>query len=223
MNSLWAALGSVFVIVFLIFFFSLSGTDNSTSVWIAFGGILLSYAALLCTPLMVSKSKAAADYRRPLFVASLGYFIVSFIVGIIVMIAQPEADRAVLLTYIALLAIYAVILLVNLLANEHTASQERTREVELKYVKAAAARLKLLMDATKDKTLSKKIEEAYDLISTSPSKSSPSVKSLEDSIFHILSDIEVLNPIKDGDSIMQSIERIISLATKRNSILRTEY
>ena len=70
--------------------------------------------------------------------------------------------------------------------------------------------------------LFKKIEEAYDLISTSPAKSSLSVKPFEDSILQEITDIENLDPVTDSVSIMQSIEMIISLATKRNSKLRLE-
>ena len=221
-NFFWFALDSVFVIVFLVFFFTLSGTENSTAVWIAFGGILLSYAALLCTPLMVRKSNASADYRRPLFVASLAYFNLSFIIGVIIMIARPEEYKATMLTYVALFGVYAIFLLINLLSNEHTANQDAKREEELKYVKESSTRLKLILGNMKDKTLAKRIEEAYDLISSSPAKSSPSVKAFEESVLQEITDIEDLDPVADSVAMMKSIEMIISLATKRNSKLRTE-
>lgn len=218
----WFALDSVFVIVFLVFFFTLSGTENSTAIWIPFGGILLSYAALLCTPLMVRKSNASADYRRPLFVASLTYFNISFIIGIIIMIARPEEYKATMLTYVTLFGVYAIFLLINLLSNEHTADQDAKREEELKYVKGSSTRLKLILGNVKDKTLAKKIEEAYDLISSSPAKSSPSVKTFEESVLQEITDIEDLDPVADCVAMMKSVEMIISLATKRNSKLRTE-
>jgi len=218
----WIALASVLVIVFLVFFFTLSGTRSSTAVWIAFVGILLSFAALLCTPLMVRESKASTDYQRPLYLASLAYFSISFIIGIIIMIARPEQSKSTILTYVALFGVYAVFLLINLLSNEHTADQEARREEELKYVKESSARLKLILENVKDNTLAKKIEEAYDLISTSPAKSSPSVKAFEDSVLQEISDIENLDPVAESVAMMKSIEMIISLATKRNSKLRTE-
>lgn len=221
-NFFWVALDSVFIIVFLVFFFTLSGSENSTAVWIAFVGILFSYSIMLCTPLMVRKSKASADYRRPLFVASLAYFNISFIVGLIIMIAQPEQYKATMLTYVTLLGSYAIFLLINLLSNEHTAEQDAKREEELRYVKGSATRLKLLLGNVKNTTLSKKINEAYDLISSSPAKSSPSVKAFEDSIIQEITDIEKLDPIIDSVAIMQSIELIISLATKRNNKLYNE-
>jgi Na+/melibiose symporter-like transporter len=218
----WIALDSVFVIVFLVFFFTLSGPDNNTAVWIAFSGILFSYASILFTPLMVRKSNASTDYRRPLFVATLSYFNISFIIGLIIMIVRPEHYKATLLTYVALFGVFAIFLLLFLLSNEHTAEQEAKKAEELKYVKEAAARLKLLQENIKDKTLSKKINDAYDLISSSPVNSNSSVKAFENSILQEISDVENLDPITDSVAIMQSIELIISLANKRNSKLRAE-
>lgn len=97
-----------------------------------------------------------------------------------------------------------------------------TKAGPTKYIKDSSARLKMLMGTVKDKTLAKKIEEAYDLISTSPSKSSPAVKSFEDSIVQEISDIEDSDPSTDSVEMMKSVEMIISLATKRNSKLRLE-
>ena len=221
-NFFWLSLDTVFVIVFLVFFFTLSGTDNNTAVWISFGAILLSYVVLLCTPLMVRKSSVSTDYRRPLFVSSSAYFLITLIIGELVMIVQPEKHTATLLINVTLFVLFAIFMLANLLSNEHDADQQAKREEELKYIKDSSARLKMLMGTVKDKTLAKKIEEAYDLISTSPSKSSPAVKPLEDSIIQGIADIEGSDSSTDTVAMMQSIEMIISLATKRNSKLRLE-
>lgn len=221
-NIFWYALDSIFVILFLVFFFTLSGNTNNTAVWIAFGAILLSYVLLIGTPFLVRKGSASADYRRPLFVASSAYFGITFLVGLIVFVAKPEAYTATLLINVALFGIYGIFLLVNLLANEHTAELEEQRKAELKYVKKAAAALKSLIDTPKDKSLSRKIEEAYDLISASPAKSSPNVKSLEESIIQEINDLTDLNPDTQTVEMLKSVELIISMATKRNSKLQLE-
>ena len=92
----------------------------------------------------------------------------------------------------------------------------------MRYVKESTARLEALQEKVKDKTLSKKIEEAYDLISSSPVKSSPAVKAFEDSILQEVSDVLNLDPVTDSVSILQSVDMIISLANKRNSKLKEE-
>lgn len=221
-NIFWYALDSIFVLVFLVFFFTLSETVNNTAVWISFGSILLSYALLIGTPFLVRKGPASTDYRRPLFVASLAYFGITFLVGLIVIIAKPETYTATLLINVSLFGIYGISFLINLLANEHTVEQEEQREAELKYVKEAAEALKSLINSPKDKGLSKKIEEAYDLISTSPAKSSINVKSLEDSIIQEINDLTDLDPDTQTVEMLKSVEMIISMATKRNTRLQLE-
>lgn len=218
----WYVLESVFVAVFAVFFFTLSGSVNTASVWIAFTSILVAYAALLLTPLMVRKGPAQADYRRPLFVASVVYFNLTFIAGLVFIILRPERYTLSLLVNVGLFGAYAIFLLINLLANEYTADQEEKREEELKYVKVVPARLKALLGTVKDNALRKKIEEAYDLISTSPAKSSGSVKSFEESILEEVADLEAMDASSEAVKMMQSVELIISLAQKRNTKLNLE-
>lgn len=219
---LWYALDTIFLAVFLIFFFTLSGVTNKASVWISFASILVAYGLLLFTPYFVRKGSASTDYRRPLFVASLAYFNVVFVFGVFIMILKPEHHTGVLLTNVALLGIYGIFLLINLLANEHTADQEAQREIELKYVKEAPLRLKTLAEEVKDQSLSKKLLDAYELISTSPAKSSPVVKSMEDNIMQEISDLESMDSSTESVAMMQSVEMIISLANKRNTKLQIE-
>ena len=220
---LWLALNTIFIIVFLVFFFMLAETSEcNTSVWISFGTILFSYIMLLCTPIFVREGPAQSDYRRPLYVVSSTYFLISFVMGLIIILINPEDYKATMLINVALLGVYAVVLLTNLLANEHIAEQEAKREIELKYVKEASATLKIIMGNVKDYNVIKHIQTAYDLISTSPANSSPSVKSLEDSIIQEIADLVDMNPISDSERINSSIDVIIAMATKRNVKLQLE-
>lgn len=219
-NIFWYALDSIFVIVFLVFFFTLSGTVNNTAVWIAFGSILVSYALLIGTPFLVRKGFASTDYRRPLFVSSLAYFGITFLVGLIVIIAKPEAYTATLLINVALFGIYGIFLLVNLLANEHTAEQETRRDEELLFVKEAAASLRILIEKSQDKCLKKKLEEALDLISSSPIKSNLRVKLLEETIIQQIGEMVTLDPTINSAELIQLADIIISLTTQRNTKLQ---
>ena len=220
---LWLALNTIFIIVFMTFFFMLADTaECHTSVWISFGTILFSYIMLLCTPLFVRKGSAQSDYRRPLYVVSSIYFSISFVMGLIVILVNPENYKATMLINVALFGVYAIVLLTNLLANEHIAEQEAKREIELKYVKEASATLKIIMGSVKDYNAIKRIQAAYDLISTSPANSSPSVKSLEESIIQEIADLVDMNPISDLERINSTIDVIIAMATKRNAKLQLE-
>lgn len=177
---------------------------------------------LLLTPLFVRRGSAQSDYRRPLYVISSAYFSISFIMGLVIILLNPDGYKGTMLINVALFGIYAVVLLTNLLANEHIAEQEAKREIELKYVKEASAALKIMMGSVKDYNTIKRIESAYDLISTSPANSSPSVRSLEESIIQEIADLVEMNPNSDQERIKSAIDVIISMATKRNAKLQLE-
>jgi anion-transporting ArsA/GET3 family ATPase len=66
------------------------------------------------------------------------------------------------------------------------------------------------------------LEEAYDLISTSPAKSAQSVRSLEENIIQEIRYLINLDPNTDAAEMLKSIEMIISKATKRNIKLQLE-
>lgn len=219
----WLALDTIFIVVFMFFFFVLADTEKcNPSSWISFGVILFSYIMLLLTPLFVRRGSAQSDYRRPLYVISSAYFSISFIMGLVIILLNPDGYKGTMLINVALFGIYAVVLLTNLLANEHIAEQEAKREIELKYVKEASAALKIMMGSVKDYNTIKRIESAYDLISASPANSSPSVRSLEESIIQEIADLVEMNPNSDQERIKSAIDVIISMATKRNAKLQLE-
>ena len=218
---LWYALDSIFVIVFLVFFFALDGNLTGTAGWISFSAILLSYFLMVATPLFVKKGAAETDYRRPLFVISLIYFGLTFIIGVITIIINPEKSTTTILINVALLGLYAIVLLTNLIANEHIAEQEATREIELKYVKEASMQLGFIKRKLSDNDLRIKVQEAYDLISSSPVHSSPSVQSIEASVMQEIADIDGMDA-SEHEAISKSLDLVISLASKRNLKLQTE-
>lgn len=219
MNILWYILNSVFIVVFLIFFFILSGIENSTAVWISFGFIIFSYSVLLCTPIIVEKGFAETDYRWPLLMISLIYFFLSFVTNLIIIIIGSNEYIFTVLANVLLIGIYAIFLLANLLANEHTAKQVKVKVGELRYVKNVSCRLKVLLNNVSDKTLEKKIGEAYDLISSSPAKSNSTVKELEEAIFREVLYIENCDLSTNSLKVVEALETIISLANQRNNIL----
>lgn len=221
-NVFWYALESVFLVVFLVFFFTLSKAPHHASVWVAFCAIILSYLSVVLTPFMVRKGAAEADYRRPLFVASTAYFLIAFVFNLIIILVNPEHAKLTVLVNIILFAAYAVFLLANLIANEHTGDQEDVRAAELKYVKEGASLLKSQLSRVHDRELSRKIQEAYDLVSTSPAKSSAGVRSLEDSILQEIVDLSEMDPSRDAIDMMKSAELIVSMAQKRNAKLQLD-
>lgn len=216
----WYLLDSIFLIVFNLYFFLLKGTDHLTSVWISYASIHFAYFMLLGTPYFVRKGSTSADYGRPLFVITTSYFFLALIVGVVFIILSPESNTAALLVQTTIAAVFAVLLLANLIANEHTADNVEKREFEEKYVKDASSRLNSLLNQLSDKKLQKLVEKAYDLIHSSQIKSSIEVKTIEQDVFKEISVLTDFVKNKQFESIEESVDKICSLAEERNRQLK---
>ncbi len=216
----WYLLDSIFLIVFNLYFFLLKGSDHLTSVWISYASIHFAYFMLLATPYFVRKGSTSADYGRPLFVITTSYFFLALLVGVIFIIISPESNTVALLVQITIAAVFAILLLINLIANEHTANNVEKREVELKYVKEASSKLNSLLNLLSDRKHQKLVEKAYDLIYSSQVKSANVVQSIEQEILNNISELEDLVKNKEFDNIEVVINKICNLAEERNRQLK---
>ena len=216
----WHLLDLIFLIVFNLYFFLLKGVENPASVWISFASIHFAYLMLLITPFLVRKGSVSADYGRPLFVITTSYFFLALIVGVVFVVISPEVITVALLVQVTIAAIFAILLLTNLIANEHTADNIERHEVELKYVKESSSRLDALLKQISDNAIRKKVEKAYDLIHSSQVKSSNNVKSIEQDVISEIENLEKALQKNNFENIQLIVDKICNLANERNRQLK---
>lgn len=219
-NVLWILLDLVFLVVFNVVFFVASGTQHPASVWISYGFIHFAYIMLLVTPFLIRKSSSAAVFGFSLYSISSTYFFVAFIAGIVFIVMHPETYKASLLVQVVIAGIYAVMLLSNMIANEHTADSIERHEVEIQYVKQSSAMLKGIMEMTDDKALKKKIEKAYDLLHSSQVKSNGSVRDYEVTVIDLIEVLEGNVSRNDVVAANTTLEKIMKNANERNRRLK---
>ncbi len=201
----------------------LGGSEHPESVWISYGFIHFSYVMLIITPWLVRKGNRASDYRRPLFGISFVYFLVQFVVGIVFIYLASETYKTALSVQLVLMGIYFLLMLSNMLANEHTADSVLKREEELKYIKNASALLDAIMRQISDTKLRKKVEKVYDLIHGSPTQSSSCVFEIENEVLNEIDNLQNAVNRNDTERISQIAEKIQRLAENRNRQLRVNY
>lgn len=216
---MWYLLDSIFVIVFNLFFFLLGGVQHCASVWFSYVMIHLSYGVVLATPYLIAKGSSSTDYGRPVYVGTVAYFFVEFLIGLIFILAKPQTMTAPILVQVSILAVFAVYVLANLIANEHTAENVERHEKESEYVKQCCLKLKLLSSKSSNSQVSKKIDKAFDLINASPLKSNNSVVDVEKSVIDKISELETATL---DETALPLIEKIIELANERNSRLQAK-
>lgn len=211
----------VFLIVFNTVFFILGGIEHSTGVWISYGFIHFAYLMVLTTPLLTRKSSALSVFRMTICGVSSVYFIIEFVVGLIFILINPETIKASLSIQIIIAGIYLVILILNLIANEDTADKLQRQEDEVTFIKNASSRVKAMMDKADDKKVNKTIEQAYDLIHSSPSKSCVSAQAIENDVMNKIGELESAVSSGDKNQIIKTVEEVISLMEERNRKVRS--
>ena len=121
---------------------------------------------------------------------------------------------------ISIAAVFAILLLANLIANEHTADNIEKREIELKYVKEASSKLNSILNQLSDKNHQKLVEKAYDLIRSSQVKSSDNVQAIELEVFNQISKLEELIKNKRYEEIEETVNKVCHSAEERNRKLK---
>lgn len=219
-SILWILLDLVFLIVFNVVFFVMGGTQHPVSVWISYGFIHFAYIMLVVTPFLIRKSSSVAVFGFSLYSISSAYFFVAFIAGVIFIAAHPENYKWSLIIQVVIAGFYAIMLISNMIANEHTADSIERHEMELQYVKESSAMLKGIMEMASDKALKKKIEKAYDLLHSSQVKSSGAVRDYEVTVMDLIEVLEQNVIRNDVTTANTTLDKIMKNANERNRRLR---
>lgn len=219
-SILYILLDLIFLVIFNVVFFVAGGTEHPVSVWISYGFIHFSYIMILITPLLVRKSSSAVIFGFSLYSISSTYFFVELIIGLIFVFIKSESYKPALITQIILAGIYAILLISNMIANENTADSLEKHEYEVAYIKNISSRVKLLVGKANDKKANKEIERVYDLLHSSPTRSTSTVKLIEEQIKNMIIDLEDAVLANDSTTIITVSGELISLIEERNRKIR---
>lgn len=217
-SILYIALDLIFLVVFNVIFFLLKPETNPASVWISYGFIHFAYIMVVATPILTKKSKSSNVFGLALASVSAVYFFIVFIIGIIFILARPESFKACLIIQILLAAAYAIILIINLLANEVTAEREEKRQKEILFVKTCSEKLKSALDLATDKEVKKAIEKAYDEVYNSPIKTNDALRATEINIYEQSG--RLYDSVNDKDLAITLANEIVKNTKERNAKLK---
>ena len=221
MSSETVLLDSVFVVAFNILFFLNGGTHQVAAVWTAYGFLHFAYLMVLITPLIASKDSTAVLSKTTTYTISLLFFIVELIFAVITFITKTERIKMVISLETVICAIYIIILVINLLADDSIANKQQRHESENDFIKGISNQIKYIQTLVSDNDAKKKLESLYYLAHSSPSKSGESMKYYENEIIrniNLLEDAANQNKITEILSVSGKIERLLN---KRNFEART--
>lgn len=190
------------------------------AVWTSYSFIHVAYILLVATPFLVRKGKHSAVFGIPLYSISAVYFLVEFIIGVVFILTKTENFKMAFLVQILVAAVYLVMLISNMIANEYTADSLERQEQEMKYVKESCATIQALMNQIDNKAACKKVEKVYDLIQSSPSKSNARVADIELAVYEEIENLQAAVGRKDNDAISASADKLYRLGNERNRQLK---
>ncbi len=223
-NILTTILDSIFTVVFNILFFVNADTHHNAAVWTCYGFLHFSYLMILITPLIETKEKKAYLSRLTTYSISFSYFLLELVFAVIVFVnVNAFSTKFVVTIQTTFTAIYLVLLISNLLANDATSKKQERHGIENAFVKTISAKSKCIESITQNTKLKNRISNLYYTIHSSPIKSSAEVSVYENKISSLFDDLEkVVGQTNDekANELVEEIERII---TKRNFILKNHY
>jgi len=220
-NVLWIILGMIFLAIFNTIFFTSGSVEYNTSIWISYGFIHFSYLMLLFTSKLIRSGKSSAVFGFSLYSISATYFLVEFAIGITFIRISSENYNVALLVQLCLAGLYFIILISNMIANEHTANAEENRQYQIAYVKEASAKLRSLLEHMGDKKMKKNIERVYDAIFSSPIKSHQELAKMENNILLSIDKLEHLVEAENREGVMSEANSLLFSINERNNILKS--
>lgn len=214
--GLWIVLDLVLVIVFNVIFFMYGSETRTIAVWLSYIFIHIAYGMVIATPFLTRKGREYALFGITTFSISVVYFLMSLAFGIVVFILRPITFKWVIMINTFLTGAYAVILIINMLANEHSVDEIKRQELQIQYVRGCSARLLDLIEITSDKKLKKKLQKAYDVIHSSQIASNSGAQKYEMEVLVLLDDLEKNIEETNYEDGMQIVDSLIRAANRRN-------
>ena len=220
-NILTILLDSIFVIAFNVLFFVNGGTDHVAAIWVCYGFLHFSYLMVLLTPVIEAKGKTAYLSRLTTYSISLLYFLIELVFAIIIVATKVDKIKIIISVQTIVTALYLIVLITNLLANDSTAKKQEKHDIENDFIKTVSAKTKYIETITTDPGLKNKINNLYYSIHSSPIKTSNEVSVYEMKITELLDNLEGVVS-NDKVAAFEKITEIEQILNKRNFILKSK-
>lgn len=163
----------VFVIVFNILFFLFGGQNRHFGEWITYIFVMVSYAAVLFTPI-IAKDSNQRSIGTSFKAVAIGYFLIEIIIAGMVFLAKPNNNKIVFAIQLILLGAFVIVEILVYNTNTKTVENENDRAPEVSFIKNSSGILDTLIDSAEDYETKKALQKLHDIIHSSQSKSDPS-------------------------------------------------
>lgn len=222
-NILKLVIGLIFLIVFNVLFFLLGGTERSDTEWVCYGFIHAAYLCLLVTPLFCNAEKGETVLSASLCLRALFYFFTELAMGLgfiwynaynPISIVWPAIIQGILL------AVFLILQLMSVLANDATKASLAKQRHERVYIRSLAEKLKETMRQVNDPTLHKQLANCYESLSSISLESFPEALDAELELKNAVNTLCSFVEQGDTSQLGQQIQNIQVAIKHRNQAIR---
>ena len=209
-----------FVVFNAILFLIVPPSNMSSSRWIAYGSILLSFATLIASTCAVPQGKSESGflYGAALVSVAVKYFAATLAAGTLFFLVNFSSWRLTAIVLLILNAVFIIPLLIHLIANEYSKKLDAKDNQNLMRAKSLAYRLKMLMDQTSDAALKKKIEKAYDAMKSAQTAGGGAAAEIEQRMADTLAAFE--KSVSEDHADASKLDAFVKLIREREMQLR---
>ena len=209
----------VFIVVFNVVFFLFKPEECYAAIWISYSFIHLAYAAVIITQ-VVDNSDKEITLKLSSYLISVIYFVVTLIIGIVFILINPEGYKLALSSQIVLLGAYLILLISNLITNKKIVESLEEPDLNRNYVKGVTAVIKAILIDECDEAIITKLNHLYDIVHSSQIRSNADAMKIESEIENRILVLERNISVMDITDQIMEIEQLISLAKKRNILIK---
>jgi len=213
------ALQTIGLIGLNVFYFGVF--DNfSTSRWVCWIYVHLTYVLLIAAIYSVKAVQNGHVYAYPKIVTATVYYVVSLVVGVILMVINFESVVVPIIVFLIFTGIYLKFYL-TLMATESTSiANERRDHAHLHFIKLCSERILAIKEGVSDQNCRKIIEKAYDAIRGASVTSVPQVAEMEQKIEAQIDALEAAVDSGVSDNVDVCVKSLISSIRRRDAEIR---
>lgn len=222
-NIIKIIIGLIFLILFNVLFFLFGGTERSDSEWVCYGFIHESYLCLLLTPLFCNARRGETVLSASLYLRALFYFFTELAIGLgfiwynaynPISIVWPTIIQGILL------AVFLVLQLMSVLANDATKASLTKQRQERVYIRSLAENLKEAMRQVNDPNLRKQMANCYESLNGSSLESFPEAIDAELELENAVNTLCSIVEQGDTSQLGQQIKNVQVAIKHRNQAIR---
>lgn len=213
------ALQTIGLIGINVFYFEML-SDLSPSRWVCWAYIHLTYVLIIASIYSVKAVKNGHVYAYPKIITATIYYIVSLIVGVVLILINFSSVVIPIITFLILTGMYLKMYLVLMGTESTSITNEKRDRMDMFFIKKTSERLSAFRDEVTDFKTKKVIEKAYDAVRGAIVTSTPEVAIIENEIEEAIDALESLIQGSSMTEVESCVRKIVACVRKRDAAIR---